>query len=138
MTTYTRDFPIRIHDVDAAGIVFFAKYFTLAHNVYEQFLADIGHSIPAAIEQGDYIIPIAHSECHYRAPMRHGDEITGELRLKEIRGTSFVVETTLVGKDGVHRATVTTRHVCVGTKTMKPIPMPDSLRDALTKYLIES
>ncbi len=138
MTTYRHDFPIRIHDVDAAGIVFFAKYFTLAHNVYEQFLEGIGHSISAAIDEGNYIIPIAHSECHYRAPMRHGDEISGELRLIEIRGTSFVVETRLVGKDGVHRATVTTRHVCVSTQTMKPIPMPESLRNALSEYLMDS
>lgn len=138
MKTYTYDFPIRIHDVDAAGIVFFAKYFTLAHNVYEQFLADIGHSIPQAIDEGNHIIPIAHSECHYRAPMRHGDQITGELHLKEIRGTSFIVEITLTGNDGVHRATITTRHVCVGARTMKPIPIPDDLRNALSDYLVES
>ena len=134
MKIYSADFPIRIHDVDAAGIVFFAKYFTLAHNVYEQFLADIGHSIPKAIDDGVYIIPIAHSECRYLSPMRHGDQITAELRLKEIRGTSFIVEVTLAGANGVHRATVTTRHVCVSTHTMKPIPLPESLRSALQPF----
>jgi len=135
MKTYSRTFPIRIHDVDAAGIVFFATYFVLGHDVYEQFLADIGHSIPDAIDAGEYIIPIAKSECQYHKPMRHGEQMTGELRLTDIRGTSFVVEIKLIGSDKIHRATITTRHVCVGTQTMKPMPLPDSLRAALSEYL---
>jgi 1,4-dihydroxy-2-naphthoyl-CoA hydrolase len=137
MTVYNQTFPIHIHDVDAAGIVFFGKYFTLAHNVYEQFLADIGHSIPDAIDAGEYIIPIAHSECDYHRPIRHGETMTGRLRLTGMRGTSFVVQITLTGADHVKRATVTTRHVCVNTQTMKPMALPDSLRAALKPYCDE-
>jgi 1,4-dihydroxy-2-naphthoyl-CoA hydrolase len=135
MKTYTRTFPIRIHDVDAAGIVFFARYLYLSHDVYEAFLEDIGHSIPKAIAEGEYIIPIKSCEAEYYRPMLHGETITAELFLTELRGSSFTIETRLIGPDKVLRATITTRHVCVGTAAMKPIALPDTLRAALVEYL---
>jgi len=135
MKTYTRTFPILIHHVDAAGIVFFANYFILAHDVYEAFLADIGHGIAKAIDEGEYIIPIAHSEGDYHRPMRHGEQITAHLVVTELRSASFTVRTKLIGTDQVMRATITTRHVCVSSATMKPMALPATLRTALVEYL---
>jgi len=136
--TYTHTFPIRIHDVDAAGIVFFAQYLYLFHDVYESFLADIGHSIPKAINEGNYIIPIKNVSADYHRPMFHGETITGELVLSELRGSSFTTLTRLIGADQVVRATITTTHVCVATRIMKPTPLPDDLRDALAEYVHRS
>src|SRR3972149_2539277 len=124
MKTYTRTFPILIHHVDAAGIVFFANYFIMAHDVYESLLADIGHGIPRAIDDGEYIIPIAHSEGDYFRPMRHGEQITARLAVTELRSASFTIRTDLVGPDQAVRATITTRHVCVSSATMKPMALP--------------
>ncbi len=135
MKTYTQTFPVRIHDVDAAGIVFFARYFFLAHDVYESFLEHLGHGIAQTIARHDYIIPIAHSECDYHRPMRHGEQITAHLVVTESRAASFTIETELVGADGVLRATITTRHVCVNSATMKPMALPTGLHAALAKYL---
>ena len=135
MKTYTHTVPIRIHDVDAAGIVFFAQYLFLFHDVYESFLADIGHSIPKAITEGNYIIPIKRCEADYHRPMFHGETITGELWLSELRGSSFTTVTRLIGPDQANRATITTTHVCVGTSTMKPIALPEDLRAALAEYV---
>lgn len=135
MKTFTRTFPILIHHVDAAGIVFFANYFILAHDVYEAFLSDIGHGIPKAIDDGEYIIPIAHCEGTYHRPMRHGEQITAHLVVTELRPASFTIETGLVGADGILRATITTRHVCVNSTTMKPMALPTALHAALAEYL---
>ena len=135
MKTYIRTFPIRIHDVDAAGIVFFAQYLFLFHDVYEAFLADMGHSISRAIAEGNYIIPIKRCEADYHRPMLHGETITGELWLSELRGSSFTTVTRLIGADQVVRATITTTHVCVGTSSMKPTALPDDLRTSLSDYL---
>ena len=137
MKTYKHTLTIRIHDVDAAGIVFFAQYLFLFHDIYESFLADIGHSIPRAISEGNYIIPIKNVSADYHRPMYHGEIITGELYLSDLRGSSFTTVTELIGADNVRRATITTTHVCVATKTMKPTALPDALRAALAKYLHE-
>jgi len=135
MKTYTHTFPIRIHDVDAAGIVFFAQYLYLFHDVYESFLADIGHSIHKAINEGNYIIPIKNVHADYHRPMFHGETITGELSLTGLRGSSFTTRTKLIGADKVVRATITTTHVCVATETMKPTALPDDIRNALADYV---
>ena len=135
MKTYTHTFPIRIHDVDAAGIVFFARYLYLFHDVYESFLTDIGHHISKAITDGNYIIPIKNCQAEYHRPMRHGETITGELFLSELRRTAFTTDCQLVGTDKVVRATITSTHVCVNTSTMKPTALPENFRAALAEYL---
>jgi YbgC/YbaW family acyl-CoA thioester hydrolase len=135
MKTYTRTFPILIHHVDAAGIVFFANYFVFTHDAYEAFLSDIGHGIAKAIEDRAYIIPIAHCEGTYHRPMRHGEVITAHLHLTELRSASFTVETRLTGADNILRATIITQHVCVNSATMKPMALPAALRSALAEYL---
>ena len=68
--TYRHNFPIRIHDVDAAGIVFFARYFILMHDVYESFLESIGCSISSVLNAGEILIPVVESHCRYRRPVR--------------------------------------------------------------------
>jgi 1,4-dihydroxy-2-naphthoyl-CoA hydrolase len=138
MKTYTHTFPIRIHDVDAAGIVFFARYLSLFHDVFESFLAAIGHSISKAISEGNYIIPIKNVAADYHRPMYHGETITGELCLSDLRGSSFTTVTKLIGADKVVRATITTTHVCVAVSTMKPTALPGALRAALADYLHHS
>lgn len=132
--TWVQPFPIRIHDVDAAGIVFFANYFILAHDLYESFLAGIGHSIAAAIEGREVLIPVVESHCRYRRPMRHGETITGHLTISGLRPTSYTVRTAFVGADDVTRAVLTVRHVCVDPATMKPVPLPESMQRALEEY----
>ena len=132
---YERSFPVRLHHVDAAGIVFFANYFVLAHNVYESFMEDIGCSISKAIDGGQFIIPIAHAEAQYHRPMRHGETITGRLRLTSLRHSSYVLVSELYGPDGVLRAVVTTRHVCVNAETMRPTALPEPVKAALSPYL---
>jgi len=138
MKTYTHTLTIRIHDVDAAGIVFFAQYLYLFHDVYEAFLADIGHSIPKAISEGNYIIPIKSVSADYHRPMFHGETISGELYLSDLRGSAFTTVTKLIGADQIVRATITTTHVCVATQTMKPTALPNELRTALAEYLHEN
>jgi 1,4-dihydroxy-2-naphthoyl-CoA hydrolase len=135
MKTYSYTTAIRLHDVDAAGIVFFAQHLYLAHDVYEAFLNHIGHSIHGAIAEGNHIIPIKTCEVEFHRPMCHGEEITGELILTELRGSSFVTQIRFIGPENEPRSTIVMRHVCVKTATMKPMPLPEPLRAALSEYL---
>ncbi|MDZ4806363.1 MAG: thioesterase family protein [Candidatus Eisenbacteria bacterium] len=132
---FRREFPIRIHDVDAAGIVFFARYYVLMHDVYESFLESIGFSISSVIQDGEILIPVVESHCRYRRPMRHGEVITGEIVLTELKSTSYIVRCRLLGPDGDLRAVLTVRHVSVSQETMKPVPIPDAIRAALTFHV---
>jgi YbgC/YbaW family acyl-CoA thioester hydrolase len=135
MRIFEQRFPIRIHDVDAAGIVFFARYYVLMHDVYESFMETIGHGISRAIVRGEILIPVIHSEARYFRPMRHGEVITGRLTIHELRHTSYVVQVDFIGADDVQRSRLRCRHICVNAGTMKPEPLPESLRQALSPYV---
>jgi YbgC/YbaW family acyl-CoA thioester hydrolase len=132
---YERRFAVRLQHVDAAGVVFFARYFELAHEVYEEFLEDLGHGIAAAIDKGEIIIPIGSAEARYLKPLRHGETITARLKLIDLRGSSFAVVTSFFGVANDARAVITTGHVCVSQASFKPTPLPEDLKSALRPYL---
>ena len=77
----------------------------------------IGHSIAAAIDRGEIIIPVMESSARYLKPMRHGEIITGCLVIAELSRMTYVVCVEFHGPDGVHRSTLNCRHVCVDANT---------------------
>jgi YbgC/YbaW family acyl-CoA thioester hydrolase len=70
---------VRFQDVDAAGILFFARAFEYFHDAYMDCLAARGVDLPRAIREGAWGAPIAHAEADYKAPMRHGDPVVVDI-----------------------------------------------------------
>jgi len=60
---------IRLHHTDAAGVVFFASLFTLAHECYEAFLDNVS-PLGKLLTDGDVLIPIVHAEADFKLPLR--------------------------------------------------------------------
>ena len=46
MQTYNYHFTTSLHDIDAAGVLFFAHLYRHAHDAYEAFMSDIGFNGP--------------------------------------------------------------------------------------------
>src|SRR5580692_286582 len=73
MFTYTTK--IRLHDTDAAGIIFFANQFKIVHDAYEDLLESFGWSFHTMLKGTSYFLPIVHAESDYKAPVLVGDII---------------------------------------------------------------
>lgn len=71
---FARERPIRFQDVDAAGIIFYPRALELCHDVYVEFLADVGFPLHESL-QGAWIAPIRHAEADYLRPLRFGDRV---------------------------------------------------------------
>lgn len=71
---FARERPIRFQDVDAAGIIFYARAFELCHDLYVEFLADAGLPLHESL-QGSIIAPVRHAESDYLRPLRFGDRV---------------------------------------------------------------
>jgi 1,4-dihydroxy-2-naphthoyl-CoA hydrolase len=71
---YARERAIRFQDVDAAGIIFFARAFELCHDLYVEFLNDAGLPLHESL-QGPIIAPVRHAESDYLRPLRFGDRV---------------------------------------------------------------
>lgn len=131
MFTYTTK--IRLHDTDAAGIIFFANQFKLIHDAYEDLLEEYGWSFEKMLKKTNYFLPIVHAESDYILPVFVGDKIVIAIKVGHIGNTSFSFEYTLHrGKTLIGRAK--TVHVTINQKTRKKMPLPDTMRRALERY----
>lgn len=134
-TSFDYAFTVRLHDIDGAGIVFFARIQQLAHDAYEALLAHLGHSIAGYIVEGKYIIPIGSVEADYKRPLRQGETITARVSIMEMSGSSYRVRIRLWGPAEDLRAEIRMRCVAVLRATMRPTAIPPDLRQALTAFL---
>jgi 1,4-dihydroxy-2-naphthoyl-CoA hydrolase len=123
---------VKLADTDAAGLLFFANSFKLAHNVYESFLGSIGFSLRHVIESTDYLLPIVHAEADFRSPLKLGDRFSISLKSK-VQTHSFVLTAYFTGPDNVVAGEVRTVHVSVSKATGKKVPLAKDLKDGLVQ-----
>jgi 1,4-dihydroxy-2-naphthoyl-CoA hydrolase len=122
---------IKLHDTDAAGVVFFVSYFRIAHAVYEEFLQSIDCGLEQIIGNSDYLILITHAEADYDRPFHLGDDISIYIRATELRRSSFELTTEIKDKQGEIRVTVRTVHVAIEKDSGNKIELPAPIRIGL-------
>ena len=129
---YSLPMIVSFQDIDAAGIVFFARVFDYFHNAFVAHLDDRGVSLPAVIAGGVWGAPLAHAEADYKFPLRFGDHVRAEIVHGEVGDTSVTIHHQIVsGADPVRvHAVGKTVHVVIDRKTFRPRPVPAELRDA--------
>ena len=133
MASFTDYYTVRLHDSDAAGVVFFANVFRIAHDVYEQFLKQLGYSFPERFAGGDFIIPIAHAEADYLRPLRVGDMVEITAAVAEIGDSSFIMKFQIVDSENRLLATVKTVHVAVDGRTFHRMTLPEDFKKRLAQ-----
>lgn len=121
---------VRMHMTDAAGVVFYANLFVLAHDYYERWLEQ--YITLSEILEKDIQIPIVHAEADYNLPIRLSDSITIELALVKKQSTSFTLQYTFLNADGKPAAQVQTVHVVIDGQTRQPMKIPAFLEEALS------
>ena len=125
---------IRLHDTDAAGLLFFARQFNIIHDAYEQLLEKMGLSFAVLLKQRDYFLPIVHAESDFKAPLFAGDRIEVHVSLDNIGNTSFTLRYALINAAKTIVGTAKTVHVTISQDTGKKIDLPMELRQALEQF----
>jgi 1,4-dihydroxy-2-naphthoyl-CoA hydrolase len=128
---YRFRYTIRMADTDAAGVLFFAAQFRIAHEAFEAFLESVGISLRGILAGGEYALPIVHAESDYQAPLRVGDVVTVELRADRVGRTSFRLRYRFRKPRGLEVGSSSTTHVAVSPATGRPRPLPADLADVL-------
>lgn len=131
-------FRVRLHDTDAAGVLFFGHLFRHTHDAYEAFMESIGHPIAGIIAGGEAPLPVTHAEADYLRPLRHGDAVEVAVSVLEIRRRSFEIGYSFRNIAGEPCATARTTHVQIGGGGPGAGSLRDSLKGALADYLIGS
>lgn len=136
MTSFHQRLRIRLHDTDAAGILFFASQFHFMHDAYEDFLREIGLPMEALLAQGLFFVPIVHAEAQFHKSVSVGRELVISVSVERLGNTSYTLVYRLEDSDGGCVGTGRTVHVTVDRKSGRKRALPEDLRQALTPYLI--
>jgi 1,4-dihydroxy-2-naphthoyl-CoA hydrolase len=124
---------VLINDVDAAGVVFFARAMAIAHEVYEQALYAAGLAIDQVVRDARYALPLVKAEAEFAKPLCHGDLIEPTVVCERIGGSSYLVRIELrvrargEGPCMVARQT----HVCLDLAVRASRELPDEVKAAL-------
>ena len=122
---------VKLHETDAAGLLFFAHQFRIAHDAYEAFMTSAGFGFATVLKQGSFLLPIVHASADFTAPLFVGDALTVSVQAEEVSEHSFVLSYQLSRGQGTEVGRARTVHVCLSMKTKQKEPLPEPLREAL-------
>ena len=124
---FKTQFTTRMHDIDAAGVLFFARAFYHAHDAYETLLNHSQQSINTILRCGIFL-PIVHTEADFKAPIFLNESIDIELYIKELNDSDFTLTYHFIDIEGKVRIKLITQHVCLDQNTRKRSTLPDSFK----------
>jgi 4-hydroxybenzoyl-CoA thioesterase len=130
---------VRFDEVDAAQILFFARFFNYAHDAMEAFFGQLPGGYVHLINDRKIGLPAVHVEADFKSPLRFGDVARIEVSVLRIGRSSCAFRHTMSRmRDGAPVAALT--HVCAAVElvAMKSLPLPDDMRALLTRYRIEA
>jgi 4-hydroxybenzoyl-CoA thioesterase len=126
---------VHFQDIDAAGIVFFARFFDYAHDAMENFFDGIAHR-PGGVRPGyvDLVMkrrigfPVVHIEADFRTPLRYGDAVRIETTVAKI-GTSSITFRYAMTRVSDGKDVATLEHVVVATSvdTVTKVDLPEDV-----------
>jgi 4-hydroxybenzoyl-CoA thioesterase len=127
---------VRFDEVDAAGIVYFPRYFTWCHDAMEAMLSAIDGGYVGLVNDRRLGFPAVHVEADYSAPLRFGDEVHVATTVERMGKSSVALRFDITrATDGDMAATV--RHVVALTDltVLRATPLPEDIRTALGAWL---
>ncbi|MBU8933618.1 MAG: acyl-CoA thioesterase [candidate division Zixibacteria bacterium] len=130
---YETDISIRLHQTDAAGVLFFGNYFHVAHDVYEQYMQSIGFDFRSIINELPYLILIVHAECDFHKPVYVADVVRVAMSASKIGHTSFELVYRIKSSETGGEAELKTTHVAIDKQTGRPTRLPEKLKAELGK-----
>jgi acyl-CoA thioester hydrolase len=116
---------VRYADTDAAGVCYYANYLAFFEVARVELLRHLGLPIREAEARG-FVFPCAEARVRYHRPALLDDLLTVELRLTDVRRSSFSFGYEVLRADELV-ASGETRHAAVDPATLRPARLPDWL-----------
>ena len=124
---------VRFHEIDRAGIVYFARIFEYCHVAYEDMLCQaLGMDMEQYFKTTTWGMPLVHAEADYERPNFLGEYLNIRLEVARLGQRSVTFAYELSGDDG-RRAKVSLTHAFVELASFEPITCPEAFRAGLAK-----
>jgi len=125
---------INFYDCDPAGILFFARVFELCHACYEAMINSFNLKEDYWSNES-YIVPILHREAKYRNPLSYGQTATIELKVANLKTSSFELQYECKNDNGELCNEVKTVHVLIDKDSWKKKPLTEEIKKGLMKHI---
>ncbi|ABQ67188.1 acyl-CoA thioesterase [Rhizorhabdus wittichii] len=122
---------VRFAHVDAAGIVFYPRYFEMLNAAVEDYFAEVvGVGFAEMHGQRRLGVPTVRLETDFAAPSRLGDLLDFELRVTAVGRSSLGLSVAVrCGADV--RISMSVTLVCMDLDAGRALPWPDDMRSAI-------
>jgi 4-hydroxybenzoyl-CoA thioesterase len=126
---------VRFEEIDAAGIVYFPRFFTFCHDAMEAMLEPLDGGYVGLVRDRKLGFPAVHVEADYASPLRFGDDVRVAVTVGRV-GTSSVELGFELTRTDDGRPVAKIRHVVVMTDmaALKSHPLPDDVRALLETH----
>jgi 4-hydroxybenzoyl-CoA thioesterase len=127
-------FKVRWAETDAAGIVFFANFYTWMDEATTHLFKTIGYSLPELYELERIAIPLLETKCQHKSPLKFGDEVTILSVITELRDKVFTINHSFY-KDGqlVAEGYLLRAWTSFANEKPKAVSIPKEVRDAIQR-----
>lgn len=133
---FIHDQLIRFAHCDPAAIVYFPRFFDLAHSTMEDWLSEgIGIALPEMIRQRRIGTPTVKINCDFFKPLRMGDTLRFELRVSRIGNASVDIDY-LGTKDGIKHLQIKQTIVFMNLDSVQATSIPDDAREKIKEFLV--
>lgn len=125
--TFTADFPIRFNHVDAAGMVFYPRYFELLNACVEDWFASMGADFRTLHLEERLGTPTVKLEVEFTAPAMLGDVLEVTLEVRQVGRSScrYGFTGSVAGEAKLKGEAVL---VCMDLGRHKAVPWPERVR----------
>jgi acyl-CoA thioesterase FadM len=130
MLTAQQHLTIRFEDADPAGVIFYPRAITLAHNAVEDLIRHSTLGWDAWFGSPTHAAPLRRAEAEFFLPMRPGETVTTRAAVEKIGTTSVTFRVDFLDAQNRLAATISTTHVLVEKGTGRAVPLADNMRAA--------
>ena len=129
---------VRFAHCDPAGIVFYPRFFEIAHEAKEEwFRAVVGIPFQQFVGAHGRGLPIVRLEADFFAASRHGDELDIAITVAQLGRSSLHLHYA-IGCGGEPRLAIRTVIVQTDLRTGRPVPIDGELRERLEAYRVQA
>ncbi len=125
--------PVRVyfHDTDAGGIVFHGNYLHFMEAARTEFLHALGYNVAELQRAEDGVLFVVYGlELKFHKPARLHDALEITVAVMRVGGARLIFEQRVV-RDGETLVTAQVSIATVHPRHMKPVPVPDRLREQI-------
>lgn len=130
MRSHVEQVTIPFGDADPAGVIFYPRTLTLAHNAVETLIRHSPLGWEKWFASPAHAAPICHAAADFLRPLAVGETFTLRAVVEEIGETSVSFSADFINAAGQVAARVRTVHVLVDRTSGKPTPITKEIRHA--------